>query len=51
MLVNVVDINIEFTRAPEAFYLWGHSNDPKVFIKILEANLFVTHVELKPLFF
>jgi hypothetical protein len=47
-LINGVDMNIKFTRAPEAFYLWGPSDDPKVRIKILDATFFVTQVELKP---
>jgi hypothetical protein len=51
MLINGVEINIKLTRAPEAFYLWGPSDDPKVRIKNLDATLLVTQVELKPLFF
>jgi hypothetical protein len=51
MLINHVDMNIKLTSAPESFYLWGPSEDTKERIKILEATLFVTHVELKPLFF
>jgi hypothetical protein len=48
MLINGVDMNIKLTRAPEAFYLLGTSDDAKVRIKILDATLFVTQVELKP---
>jgi hypothetical protein len=48
MLINGVDMNIKLTRAPEAFYLWGPSDDPKVRIKIFYATLFVTQVEFKP---
>jgi hypothetical protein len=51
MLINGVDMNIKLTRAPDAFYLWGPSDDPTVCIKILDVTLFVTQVELKPLFF
>jgi hypothetical protein len=48
MPINGVDMNIKLTRAPEAFCLWGPSDDPKVRIKILDATLFVTQIELKP---
>jgi len=48
MLINGVDMNIKLTRAPEAFYLFGPSDDTKLRIKILDATLFITHVELKP---
>jgi hypothetical protein len=48
LLINGVDMNIKLTRGPEAFYLWGPSEDPKVRMKILDATLFVTQVELKP---
>jgi hypothetical protein len=41
-------MNIKLSRAPEAFYLLGNSDDAKVRIKILDATLFVTQVELKP---
>jgi hypothetical protein len=47
MLINGVDMNIKLARAPEAFYLLGPSDDAKVHIKILDANLFVTQLELK----
>jgi hypothetical protein len=47
MLINSVDMNIKITRAPEAFYLLGPSDDTKVRIKILDATLFITQVELK----
>jgi hypothetical protein len=48
MLINVVDINIRLTRAPEAFYLLGTIDDIKVHIKILDVKLFVTQTEIKP---
>ena len=48
MLINGVDMNIKLTRAPEAFYLLGNSDDVKVRIKILDATLFITQIELKP---
>jgi len=41
-------MNIKLTRTPEAFYLLATSNDTKVRIKILDATLFITQVELKP---
>jgi hypothetical protein len=47
MLINGVDMNIKLTRAPEAFYLLGPSDDAKLHIKILDAILFDTPVELK----
>jgi hypothetical protein len=48
MLLNGVDMNIRLTRAPEAFYLLGMSDDVEVRIKILDATLFVNQIELKP---
>jgi hypothetical protein len=48
LLLNGVDMNIKLTRAPEAFYLLGPSDDSKVRIKIMDATLFLTQVELKP---
>jgi hypothetical protein len=48
MLINGVDMNIKLARAPEAFYLLAPSDDTKVHIKILDATLFITQVELKP---
>jgi len=51
MLINGVDMNIKLTRAPDAFYLLAPSDDNKVRIKILDATLFITQVELKTLFF
>jgi len=48
MVINVVDMNIKLTRAPELFYLLASSDDNKVRIKILDATLFITQVELKP---
>jgi hypothetical protein len=47
MLINVVDMNIRLTRAPEAFYLLGTTDDVKVRIKILDATFFVTQTEIK----
>ena len=40
-------MNIRLTRAPEAFYLLGPEEDPKVRIKILDATLFIPQVDLK----
>jgi len=51
MLINGVDRNIKLIRAPDAFYLLVASDDNKLRIKILDAALFITQVELKPLFF
>jgi hypothetical protein len=48
MLIKGVDMNIKFTRVPEAFYLLAPSDDIKLRIKILDATLFITQVELKP---
>jgi hypothetical protein len=48
MLINGVDMNIKLTRAPEAFYLLGSSDDAKLRIKILDATHFVTEIKLKP---
>jgi len=48
LLINGVDMNVKLTRAPEAFYLLAPTDDTKVRIKILDATLFVTQVELKP---
>ena len=45
MLINCVDINIKFTRTPEAFYLLAPTDDTKVRIKFLDATLFMTQVE------
>ena len=50
MLINGVDRNIKLIRAPDAF-CFGSSDVNKVPIKILDATLFITQVELKPLFF
>ena len=47
MLINGVDMTINLSRAPDAFYLLGPSVD-KIRIKILDATLFITQVELKP---
>jgi len=47
MLINGVDMNIKLTCAPDAFYLLTPSDDNKVRIKILDATLFITQVELK----
>jgi len=48
ILINGVDMNIKLTRTPEAFYLLTPNDDTKVRINILDANLFITQVELKP---
>jgi len=50
MLVNVVEMNTKLTRTPEAFHLLAPNDDTKVRIKILDAILFITQVELKPLY-
>jgi hypothetical protein len=50
MLINGIAMNIKLTRAPEAFYLLRPTDEDKVGIKILDATLFVTQVELKPHF-
>jgi hypothetical protein len=47
-LINGVDTNIKLTRTSDAFYLFGPSDDTKVRIKIMDATLFLTQVELKP---
>jgi len=48
MLIHGVDMNIKLTRAPESFYLLVPSDDTKLSIKILDATLFITEIELKP---
>jgi hypothetical protein len=48
MLINGVDMDIKLTRAPEAFYISAPSDDTKLSIKILDATLFITEIELKP---
>ena len=48
MLINCVDMNIKFTRAPDAFYLLAPLDDNKLRIKMLDATLFITQFELKP---
>ena len=48
MLINGADMNIKFTRTPEAFHLLAPNDDTKVRIKILDAILFIAQVELKP---
>jgi hypothetical protein len=47
MLINGVDMNIKHTRTSEAFYLLAPDDDTKVCIKILDATVFITQVELK----
>jgi hypothetical protein len=47
MLINGVDMNIKLTRATECFYVLTLSDDTKLSIKILDATLFITEVELK----
>ena len=39
ILINVVDMNIKLTRAPETFYRLSPSDDTKGRIKILETIL------------
>jgi len=51
MLINGVDMNIKLPREPEDSYLMFPSDDNKVRVKILDATLFITLFELKPLFF
>jgi len=48
MLINSLDTNIMLAHAPESFYHLVPSYDNKVRIKILDATLFITQVELKP---
>jgi hypothetical protein len=48
MLINGVDMNIKLTRALDAFYLLTPLDDNKLRIKILDATLFITQVQLKP---
>ena len=48
MLINGVDMNIKLTHGPEAFYVLAPSDDNKMHIRILDAILFITQVELKP---
>jgi hypothetical protein len=47
MLINGVDMNIKLTRTAETFYLLAPIDDTKARIKILDATLFITEVELK----
>ena len=47
MLINDFDMNIKLPRAPELFYVLIPSDDNKVRIKILDATLLITQVELK----
>lgn len=48
MLINVLDMNIKVTRAPEAFYPLAPLDDTKIRIKILVATVFVTRNKLTP---
>ena len=48
MSINGVDMNINLTRTPEAFYLLAPPDDTKVRMKSLDATLFIIQVELKP---
>jgi hypothetical protein len=48
MLINGVNMNIELTRASDAFWLLRITDDTKVRIKILDATLFIVQVEFKP---
>ena len=47
MLINGVDMNNKITRAPETSYLLPTSDNNNVRIRILDATLFITQVELK----
>jgi hypothetical protein len=47
MLINGVDMDIKLTPSPEAFYLLAPNDYTKVRIKILDATLFITQVEIK----
>jgi len=47
MLINDFYMNIKLSRAPESFYVLIPSVDNKVHIKILDATLLITQVELK----
>jgi hypothetical protein len=47
ILINGVDINIKLARTPEALYLLAPNDDTKGRIKILDATLFITQVDLK----
>ena len=51
MLNNGVDMNMKLTRATQSFYLLVPSDENKVRTKILDATLFISQAELKPLFF
>jgi len=48
MLINGLDMNIKFTRAPNYFYFLVSSDNNKMRIKILDATLFITEVEFQP---
>ena len=50
MLINGVDMKMKITRKPEALCLLAPTDDRKVRIKILDATLFITQVELKTLY-
>ena len=50
MLIKGVDMKIKLTRIPDAFYLLSPTDDTKVRIKILDATLVITQVELQPLY-
>ena len=46
MIINGVDMNIRFTRAPNAFLSLAPSDDNNVRFNNLDATLFNTQVEL-----
>ena len=48
MLITSVDTSIKLTREPESCYLLAPSHDNKVRVKISDATLSITEVELKP---
>ena len=50
MLINGVYMNIKLTRAAEAFYLLTPSDDTKLRFKVIDGTLFISQVELNPLF-
>jgi hypothetical protein len=48
MLMNGVYMDIKLTRAPEAFYILGPTDDTKVRIKIEDATLYIDQAEINP---
>jgi hypothetical protein len=49
MLINTVDMSMKLTHKTEAFNLFAPNDDTKVGIKIFDATVFITEVEMKPL--